>query len=181
MGQLPDVVDRLLDLDAEPLQLRRLGRRGVEQPVALHREPQPQADESLLAEQGLPEALRSAARRSPVWTHVRVDGIGRFPREIESTVYFACLEAMQNAVKHAEGATEIGVVLSMDHGLAFEVSDDGRGFDQAAVPAGSGLLNVRDRVMALGGSLQVRSTPQVGTVVAGVLPVARPTMPAETV
>jgi len=136
---------------------------------------------SLLAEQGLPEALRSAARRSPLWTHVQADGIGRFRREIESTVYFACLEAMQNAVKHAEGATEIGVVLSIGDGLAFEVSDDGRGFDQAAVPAGSGLLNVRDRVTALGGSLRVRSTPQVGTVVTGVLPVPSETLPMEKV
>jgi signal transduction histidine kinase len=78
---------------------------------------------------------------------------------------------MQNAAKHAEGATEVSVVLSMNDGLEFEVSDDGRGFDQAAVPAGSGLLNVRDRVTALGGSLRVRSTPRLGTVVAGVLPV----------
>jgi signal transduction histidine kinase len=130
---------------------------------------------SLLAEQGLPEALRSAARRSPLWTSVRADGIGRFRREVESTVYFACLEAMQNAVKHADGATEVSVVLSLNNGagdgLAFEVYDDGRGFDQAAVLAGNGLLNVRDRVAALGGSLRVQSTPQVGTVVAGVLPV----------
>jgi signal transduction histidine kinase len=90
-------------------------------------------------------------------------------------VYFACLEAMQNAVKHADGATTVSVVLAMGNGggdgLAFEVCDDGRGFDQAAVPAGDGLLNVRDRVAALGGSLRVHSTPQVGTVVAGVLPV----------
>jgi signal transduction histidine kinase len=132
---------------------------------------------SLLAEQGLPEALRSAARRSPLWTSVQADGIGRFRREVESTVYFACLEAMQNAAKHADGATAVSVVLSMRNGngtgdgLAFEVCDDGRGFDQAAVPAGSGLLNVRDRVSALGGSLRVRSSPQVGTVVAGELPV----------
>jgi signal transduction histidine kinase len=126
---------------------------------------------SLLAERGLPDALRSAARRSPVTTSVRADGVGRYRRDVESTVYFACLEAMQNAAKHAEGATEVLVSLSADDGLAFEVRDDGRGFDQAAVPPGTGLLNVRDRVTALGGSVRIESTPHAGTLVAGVLPV----------
>jgi signal transduction histidine kinase len=126
---------------------------------------------SLLAERGLPDALRSAARRSPVATSVRAAGVGRYRRDVESTVYFACLEAMQNAAKHADGATEVSVALSAEGGLSFEVRDDGRGFDQAAVPPGTGLLNVRDRVMALGGSVWIESTPQTGTRVAGVLPV----------
>ncbi|HMJ36686.1 MAG TPA: ATP-binding protein [Baekduia sp.] len=126
---------------------------------------------SVLAERGLPHALRSAALRSPVATSVRADGVGRYRRDVESTVYFACLEAMQNAAKHAEGATEVSVALSAEGGLSFEVRDDGRGFDQAAVPPGTGLLNVRDRVMALGGSVRIESAPQAGTLVAGVLPV----------
>jgi signal transduction histidine kinase len=41
---------------------------------------------SLLAERGLPDALRSAARRSPVATSVRADGVGRYRRDVESTV-----------------------------------------------------------------------------------------------
>jgi signal transduction histidine kinase len=126
---------------------------------------------SLLAERGLPDALRSAARRSPLPASVRADGVGRYRRDVESTVYFACLEALQNAAKHAVGATEVSIALSEDDGLAFEVRDDGRGFDQAAVPPGTGLLNVRDRVMALGGSVRIESVPQAGTLVAGVLPV----------
>jgi signal transduction histidine kinase len=167
--------DRLVDkAPAESAALQQLGGE-VEEAIDTIRELALGIYPSLLAEQGLPEALRSAARRSPLWTSVRAEGIGRFRREVESTVYFACLEAMQNAVKHADGATAVSVVLAMDNGsgdgLAFEVCDDGRGFDQAAVPAGNGLLNVRDRVAAMGGSLRVQSTPQVGTVVAGVLPV----------
>lgn len=158
---------------AEAAALRRLGGE-VEEAIDTIRELALGIYPSLLAEQGLPEALRSAARRSPVWTSVRADGVGRFGREVETTVYFACLEAMQNAAKHADGATAVSVVLSVgeDAGdeLTFAVSDDGRGFHQAAVPAGNGLLNVRDRVAAMGGSLRVRSTPQAGTVVAGVLP-----------
>ncbi len=167
--------DRLVDkAPAESAALRQLGEE-VEEAIDNIRELALGIYPSLLAERGLPEALRSAARRSPLWTSVRAEGIGRFRRDVESTVYFSCLEAMQNAVKHADGATEVSVVLTLDNGgddgLAFEVCDDGRGFDQAAVPAGNGLLNVRDRVAAMGGSLRVRSTPQVGTVVAGVLPV----------
>jgi signal transduction histidine kinase len=154
----------------EAAALQRLGAE-VEEAIDNIRELALGIYPSLLAERGLPDALRSAARRSPLWTSVRADGVGRYRREVESTVYFACLEAMQNAAKHADGATGVSVVLSNDDGLAFEVCDDGRGFDQAAVPAGSGLLNVRDRVTALGGSVKVSSTPQVGTVVAGVLPV----------
>jgi signal transduction histidine kinase len=126
---------------------------------------------SLLAERGLPDALRSAARRSAVSTSVRANGVGRYRRDVESTVYFACLEAMQNAAKHAEGATEVSVSLSTEGGLAFEVRDDGRGFDQAATPPGTGLLNVRDRITALGGSVRIESAPHAGTLVAGVLPV----------
>jgi signal transduction histidine kinase len=125
---------------------------------------------SLLADRGLPDALRSAARRSPVPASVRADGVGRYRHDVESTVYFACLEALQNAAKHAEGATEVVIALSAEQGLAFEVRDDGRGFDQAAVAPGTGLLNVRDRVMALGGSIRIESSPQTGTLVRGVLP-----------
>jgi signal transduction histidine kinase len=155
---------------AEAAALQRLGAE-VEEAIAQIRELALGIYPSLLAERGLPDALRSAARRSPVATSVRADGVGRYQREVESTVYFACLEAMQNAAKHADGATEVSVALSTDDGLAFEVRDDGRGFDQAAVPPGTGLLNVRDRITALGGSVRIESAPQAGTVVAGVLPV----------
>jgi signal transduction histidine kinase len=155
---------------AEAAALQQLGAE-VEEAIDHIRELALGIYPSLLAERGLPDALRSAARRSPVSTFVRADGVGRYRRDVESTVYFACLEAMQNAAKHAGGATEVSVALSTEGGLAFEVRDDGRGFDQAAVPPGTGLLNVRDRVTALGGSLRIESKPQAGTLVAGVLPV----------
>ncbi|MCW3002476.1 MAG: hypothetical protein JWQ20_1774 [Conexibacter sp.] len=155
---------------AEAAALQQLGTE-VEEAIDHIRELALGIYPSLLAERGLPDALRSAARRSSVSTAVHADGVGRYRREVESTVYFACLEAMQNAAKHAEGATEVGVALSTRDGLAFEVRDDGRGFDQAAVPPGTGLLNVRDRITALGGSVRIESQPGMGTLVAGVLPV----------
>ena len=56
---------------------------------------------ALLADRGLPEALRAAALRLPLAATVNPDGVGRYPADIENAVYFCCLEAMQNASKHA--------------------------------------------------------------------------------
>jgi signal transduction histidine kinase len=60
-----------------------------------------------------------------------------------------------------------------DGDLVFSVTDDGRGFDPATTPAGSGLQNMSDRVEALGGSLTIESTPGDGTTVSGRIPVVR--------
>ena len=57
-------------------------------------------------------------------------GLGRYPPEIESAVYFACLEALQNAAKHAEGARSASVSLWEDEELRFEVRDDGAGLPE---------------------------------------------------
>jgi signal transduction histidine kinase len=101
---------------------------------------------------------------------VSADGAGRYPQEIEAAVYFSCLEAIQNAAKYAH-ATRVEIRLSQSNGaLSFEVADDGQGFDPASRPLGSGLTNIRDRLDALGGSLDVRSTPGSGTTVAGRIP-----------
>ena len=51
--------------------------------------------------------------------------------------------------------------------LAFEVIDDGDGFDPKTMPLGSGLQGMADRLEALGGILEVRSEPGAGTTVAG--------------
>jgi len=125
----------------------------------------------LLADQGLPAALEAHARKVPIPVEVHRDGIGRYPQAAEAAVYFCVLEALQNVGKYAD-ATRVDVRLSTAPGeLRFEVSDDGRGFDPATTPQGSGLTNMRDRLEALGGSLQVRSRPGQGAMVAGRLPV----------
>jgi signal transduction histidine kinase len=123
----------------------------------------------LLADEGLGEALRAAARRAPLAATVSVDGIGRYPPEVESAVYFCCLEALQNAAKHADGATSVIVSLAEDDRLRFEVRDDGPGFSLDG-PGGAGLTNMRDRVSVLGGELEVVSEPGQGVVVTGSVP-----------
>jgi signal transduction histidine kinase len=123
-----------------------------------------------LAERGLGDALRAAALQAPIATTVVTDGVGRYPQEIESAVYFCVLEALQNASKHAEGATRVTISLSEDEQLRFEVRDDGAGFDPGAASTGAGLTNIRDRIAAVGGALEIRSVPRQGTIVSGSIP-----------
>jgi signal transduction histidine kinase len=117
---------------------------------------------ALLASDGLGEALRAAGRRSPLPVSVSAEGIGRFAPETESAVYFCCLEALQNAAKHASGASRIGIELRLDGDLLFEVSDDGCGFAVDPGGEGSGITGMRDRLAAVGGELRIESAPGAG-------------------
>jgi signal transduction histidine kinase len=125
---------------------------------------------ALLDRQGLVPALESAARRSPL--PVIVDAhISRYPPDTEAAVYFACLEALQNAMKHAGPEVTVWIRLwESEDRLHFEVRDRGAGFDADAVGDGHGLLNMRDRIDAVGGTAAIRSQPGVGTVVSGRVP-----------
>jgi signal transduction histidine kinase len=128
----------------------------------------------LLADKGLPEALAAAGRRASLPTEVRSDGIGRYSPEIEAAIYFCCLEALQNAGKHAgEGARVAVRIWEEAGGLLFEVGDDGVGFDTRHTGASAGFTNMNDRLGAVGGTLRVESAPGRGTKVAGAIPVAR--------
>jgi signal transduction histidine kinase len=128
----------------------------------------------LLRERGLGGALRTAAARSTHPTEVDVQLPGRYPAEVETAVYFCCLEAMQNAGKHAgEGAEVMVEVRGDETALRFSVRDNGAGF--AAGPAGgAGFVNMADRLGAIGGELTVRSEPGTGTTVSGVIPAGPP-------
>ena len=125
----------------------------------------------LLADRGLAAALSAQARRSPTPVDVNADGTGRFPPEVEATVYFSVLEALQNVGKYAD-ATRAVVRLGEDGGaLRFEVTDDGKGFDPNVPTNGTGLQGIADRLSALGGDVQVASEPGHGTTVRGRVPV----------
>jgi signal transduction histidine kinase len=124
----------------------------------------------VLADQGLGDALRALARGSSLPLTVDVDGIGRYPPEVESAVYFCCLEALQNATKHADGASTITISLTGNGSLRFEVSDDGPGFAEGSVRPGLGFVNMRDRLAAVGGELTISSASGAGTQVVGAVP-----------
>jgi signal transduction histidine kinase len=124
----------------------------------------------LLADRGLVAALEAQARKVTVPVTVHADGVGRFGRDVEAGVYFCVLEALTNVSKYAE-ASRVDVRLSNGAGvLAFEVGDDGVGFDAPSRRQGTGLQGMADRLSALGGTLEVRSTPGAGTVVIGSIP-----------
>jgi signal transduction histidine kinase len=124
----------------------------------------------LLADKGLVVALQSQARKVSVPVSVEADGVERYPQDVEATVYFCVLEAMQNVQKYAS-ASQVIIRLHADgETLSFEVRDDGAGFDSARVKRGAGLINMADRVDALEGSVHVTSSPGAGTCINGELP-----------
>jgi len=124
-----------------------------------------------LEEHGIAEALRRQGSANGARLAVEADGIGRFPIETEAAVYFVCLEAMQNAAKYAD-ARHIDVRLGVgEDSLTFVVGDDGVGFDTSIAEAGSGLRNMRDRLSAFGGEVEITSQPGRGTTVRGSVPV----------
>jgi signal transduction histidine kinase len=114
----------------------------------------------LLEAEGLEAALQAQARRAPFPVDLNVDGLGRYGRDTEATVYFCVSEALQNAAKYASAsAVEVSLAQSNEV-VRFEILDDGVGFDPAKAGAqGSGLTNMTDRVDALGGELAIESAP----------------------
>jgi signal transduction histidine kinase len=126
-----------------------------------------------LAEVGIVGALEAVAKRSGGTVDVIGHGIGRYPPEFESAVYYCCLEALQNATKH--GGPGIGIAIQLRQSgaeLRFEVRDDGLGFDLGATHEGVGLRNMHDRLNALHGQLEITSAPGRGAVVVGTVPVS---------
>ena len=135
----------------------------------------------LLRSSGLSEALRAAAARSPLGVRLTTAGVGRHGPDVEAAVYFCCLEALQNAAKHAPGSQVEIVMTEREDALTFTVADDGPGFDPRRRPAGQGLTNMRDRIGAIGGSLAIESAPGEGVRLHGVVVAAadgRATPPA---
>lgn len=126
-----------------------------------------------LARTGLGPALTALGFGTVPPTAVRVGRLGRYSPEVERAVYFSCSEALQNAVKHARGATSVTISAWVGEGLEFVVRDDGNGFDPATTPGGAGLKNLESRLAAVGGELRIRSAPGRGTVVHGSIPTRR--------
>jgi len=124
----------------------------------------------LLADLGLRAALEAQASKAAIPVTVQAPGLGRYPQKIEAAVYFCVLEALQNVAKYAQ-ASAAGVTLHPDgQWLAFTVEDDGRGFDPATTPRGTGLEGISDRLGALGGTADVTAAPGRGTRVTGRVP-----------
>jgi signal transduction histidine kinase len=129
-----------------------------------------------LRDYGLQAALASAARRCTPPAVLVADGLGRYPVDVETAVYFCCLEGLQNVGKHAGAGAHAEVrLVAQDDQLGFEVIDDGAGCDvESARRSGTGFANMTERVAALGGSLTIDSASGHGTRVRGRIPLGRP-------
>jgi signal transduction histidine kinase len=157
-GELEDVLQELAgvgaELDAVLVDLRELSR-------GIH--------PAILSEGGLGPALRTLARRSSVPVQLQVGTQGRLPERVEVTAYYVAAEALTNVTKHA-GASVVQVQVDREDGLVrLAIRDDGVG---GADPArGSGLVGLKDRVEATGGTLRVQSYPGEGTSLLVELPI----------
>jgi signal transduction histidine kinase len=126
----------------------------------------------VLTEHGLEAALQSAADRCPLPVTVALDPVGRHHPDVEAALYFCCVEALQNAAKHSR-ARSIRVACGRDGSMLWiTVADDGVGFDAATTPGGRGIVNIRDRLGAIGGELEVVGRRDAGVVVRGLVPIS---------
>jgi signal transduction histidine kinase len=127
----------------------------------------------VMTDQGLAAALAVAVGDAPISATLTAEPRLRYAPEIENAVYFCCVEALQNASKHAGDAATVHITVGeRDDDVCFEVHDDGTGFDPDAEPAGAGLNVIRDRVAAVRGRLTVHSGPGRGTRVSATIPLS---------
>jgi signal transduction histidine kinase len=124
----------------------------------------------VLSRRGLGPALKTLARRAPLQVALDFNVGEELPDGVEVAAYYAVSEVLTNTVKHAQALT-INVDVTCDDGiLHIAVRDDGIG---GADPArGSGLVGLRDRIEAQGGTIFLRSPKGEGTAVEITLPLA---------
>jgi signal transduction histidine kinase len=125
----------------------------------------------LLRRQGLVAALRAECEHSAIAVHISRQGVSRSDPARELAMYLCCLEAVQNAAKHAGEDAAVRILLrDEDQRLSFTIEDTGCGFDPRTTTPGSGLANLRERIEGVGGRLEIASAPGRGTAIAGVVP-----------
>jgi signal transduction histidine kinase len=124
---------------------------------------------AILSDGGLGPALRTLARRAGIAVELDVTPIGRLPEPVEVAAYYVVSEALTNVTRHARASVVAVDVAASGGTLGVYVRDDGAG---GADPLrGSGLVGLKDRIEALGGTFSVHSPPGHGTTVSCELPV----------
>jgi signal transduction histidine kinase len=116
---------------------------------------------AILSEAGLGPALEALARRSAVPVELDLNLGPRLDEHVEAAGYYIASEAITNVAKHAQASVIDMRVDGCDGALTLSISDDGLG---GADPSrGSGIIGLKDRVEALGGTISVLSPPGHGT------------------
>lgn len=131
----------------------------------------------MLEKFGLAESLRQMCSQmqntSEIEWNFYVDNIDGFISPGKEIHFFRVIqEAMNNIMKHAEATEAIVMVMQKDEGLEAVIRDDGKGFDpvKAADANGLGFTGMKERIEALGGSVQVISAPGEGTKISLLIP-----------
>ncbi len=129
----------------------------------------------ILEDRGLDAALSAVVARVPIPVTLQIEVAQRPPAAIESTAYFVVTEALTNVTRHAQASeAHVAIVRAADR-MVIEVRDDGVGGADAA--RGTGLAGLRNRVAALGGTLDVISPAGGPTTLLATVPVG-PSAPA---
>ena len=130
---------------------------------------------AILSEAGLGPALEALARRSAVPVELDLNLGPRLGENVEAAGYYIASEAITNVAKHAQASVIDMRVDGGDGALILSISDDGIG---GADPSrGSGIIGLKDRVEALGGTISVLSPPGHGTALHVQLPADRKAVP----
>lgn len=155
------------DIDAAEgrlLEAEKLVRQAQQELTTLIRELRPVA----LEDKGLMDALRemvtSWSQQTGIVANVRVDGTQAMPLMVEEALFRIAQEALSNVARHSK-ATLVQLVLTIaDENVTLSITDNGEGFDTAQQEGmGVGLLSMHERMKALGGDVQLESTPGKGT------------------
>ncbi|MFB9831541.1 CHASE3 domain-containing protein [Actinoallomurus acaciae] len=153
-GHLREQLSRLATEVTEVVEELREISRGIHPPI--------------LSKRGLRPALATLARRSPIPVELQLRIDGKLPEPTEVAAYYVVSEALTNAAKHAQASCVWVEVAEVDGEIRLTVRDDGVG---GADPArGSGLIGLRDRVEALGGTIRFTSPASGGTTLSARIP-----------
>jgi len=123
---------------------------------------------AILSDAGLDDALKALARRSAIQVDLDISFQGRYDPALEATVYYVVAESITNAVKHAQASTLVVKGGRRNGAVELEIRDDGIG--DADPRRGTGLLGLKDRVDALGGTISFASPAGAGTTIHVKLP-----------
>jgi signal transduction histidine kinase len=133
---------------------------------------------SMLDDLGLGSALqwqaRQFARQTGIPVNVQIGVIPAWlPEAHRICIYRIVQEALTNCTRHARAKRIDILIAGQPDGISVSIRDDGVGFDQSRVRGrGLGLLGMQERVMELGGELNIFSQLRKGTVVSAKLPLA---------
>ena len=122
----------------------------------------------MLGDHGLQRAIEALTARLPIPVDLDLALEERAPDDVEATAYYIVAESLTNVARHAEADGARVAIRRDGETLRVEISDDGVGGADAS--GGTGIVGLRDRAEAAGGTLTLSSPRGQGTIVSAVLP-----------